>query len=254
MKKSTYHNILLLSIGLLFFSLNAQSQSTTNRNLGNFSRIHVAEGIEAILVSGNQSTAEITTQGNISPREVLTEIRGNKLRVHLEDGRRYRRVKVKVKITYQKLTGIIASSAANIQIKGDINSLEEISVSSAGSIVATGTLKGNDVEIEASSAGDFEGKVQVNSLRVNVSSSGGVMLSGGNASNMVAKGSSSGRVRALEFSCESADVRVSSGASIRMNVKRAIMGRASSGGSIRYTGNPTKVNVSTSSGGSIRRR
>ena len=254
MKKPTYHNILLLSLGLLFFSLHAHSQSKASRNLGNFSRIHVAEGIEATLIAGNQPSAEITTEGNVTPQEVMTEIRGNKLRVHLEDGRRYRRVKVKVKITYQKLTAIIASSAADIRVNGNINTIQEISVSSAGSIVATGTLKGDEVEIGASSAGDFEGKVQANSLRVSVSSSGGVMLSGGNSSSLVAKGSSSGRVRALDFSCESADVRVSSGASIRMNVKRAIMGRASSGGSIRYTGNPTKVNVSTSSGGSIRRR
>ena len=254
MKKFTYHNVLLLSVGLLFFSLSAQSQSTANRNLGSFSRIHVAEGIEAVLIPGNQTTAEITAEGNISPREVLTEIRGNKLRVHLEDGRRYRRVKVKVRITYRKLTAIIASSAARIQVKGNIDDMEEISVSSAGSILATGTLKGNQMEIGASSAGDFKGKIQANNLRVSVSSSGGIMLSGGNALSMVAKGSSSGRVRALDFTCESADVRVSSAASIRMNVKKTIMGRASSGGSIRYTGNPTRVNVSTSSGGSIRRR
>ena len=161
---------------------------------------------------------------------------------------------MRIKITYKSLTAVYASSAGSIKLKGNIDNLEEISVSSAGSIVADGVLKGQDVEIGASSAGDFEGKVQANNIRISVSSSGGVMLSGGNAASLTAKGSSSGRVRALDFSCESADVRVSSGASIRMNVKKAIMGRASSGGSIRYTGNPTRVNVSTSSGGSIRRR
>lgn len=249
MKKSIALILLLLSCSLI-----VQAQSTETRNLESFSRIHVAEGIEATLVPGNKESIDISVQGNISTQEVLTEMRGSKLRIHLEDGRRYRRVKVKVNVTYRSLTAIIASSAARIKVKGNLDNMQEISVSSAGSIYAEGTIKGSDMELDASSAGGFEGKVQATNIRVRVSSSGGIRLSGGSTGSLLAKGSSSGRLRGYDFTCESADVRVSSGASIRLNVAKAIEARASSGGSVVYTGSPQKVRVSSSSGGSIRKR
>ncbi|EAY27079.1 head GIN domain-containing protein [Microscilla marina] len=249
MKKS-----IALSFALLLLTLVAQAQSTETRNLEAFSRLSVAEGIKAIVVKGNTEAIDISVSGNITAKEVLAEIKGDRLRVHLEDGRRYRRVDVKVKITCRSLTAISASSAARIDLQSNFKNIAKVSASSAGSVKTNYTISGSSMALNVSSAGRFEGKVQANDLKLNASSAGKMLLSGGSTNTLVARGSSSGRIKAQDFTSQSAEIRVSSGGSIRVNVSQTIEARASSGGSIIYAGNPQKVNVKSSSGGSIRKR
>lgn len=249
MKKS-----IALSFALLLFAFLAHAQSTETRNLNSFSSLSVAEGIKAIVVKGNTESIDISVSGNITTKEVLTEMNGNRLRVHLEDGRHYRRVDVKVTITCKSLTSLKASSAASISLQSNFDNIIGMSASSAGSIKTSNTISGNEMRVSVSSAGRFEGNVKATTLRLNASSAGKILLSGGSATTLLAKGSSSGRIKAYDFNSQSADVRASSGGSVRINASESLNARASSGGSVVYAGNPQKLIVKSSSGGSIRKR
>jgi hypothetical protein len=88
------------------------------------------------------------------------------------------------------------------------------------------------MEVDISSAGNFnaEGKVEV--IEVDVSSAGSMS--------------------AFDLECKRADLATSSAGSIKITVTEEIEAKASSGGNIRYKGNPDKKRVSSSSGGSVK--
>ena len=88
-------------------------------------------------------------------------------------------------------------------------------------------------------------------LIVEVSSSGDLTVSGTANSQKVGV-SSAGSYYGYEMTSTSARVNVSSAGSAKVNVSEDIRASASSGGSVRYKGNPERRDTNSSSGGSVR--
>lgn len=94
------------------------------------------------------------------------------MRAHLTSGS-WKRVDVKVYVTYIALEKISASSAANVFADAAIKSNEmEITASSAGSVEIA--LDANNVTADASSAGRIELEGKTKSLEAEASSAGNV--------------------------------------------------------------------------------
>lgn len=241
--------IFLLSIAALL-SITVWSQSGATRSLDSFTKVSTQEGIEAILTKGTKESARIEADG-IDIEDVITDVSGGTLSLEL-DGDNHRNVDVTIYVTYVELSGLRASSAGSIDVrdkviaKGDF----DIRCSSAGDIEAT--IEADEMDIDVSSAGDVELVVIVNELDMEVSSAGDIEIEG-TAKYVEASASSSGDIDGYDLTCDEADLRASSGASIKLTVKEKLDGRASSGGSIRYEGNPKYVDANSSSGGSVKR-
>jgi len=217
-------------LGLLLFVV-GYTQEKDERDIGAFDRIKVSQAIEVELRKGNDEKVSITASG-IDIDRVVTEVRGGTLRIYLDGHRFPRRMDVKVLVTFTEIIGIYVSSAAEVYSQSVIKTDNlDIDVNSAGSIELE--LEANSVEIEASSAGSVELAGKVIELEVGVSSAGSI--------------------RAYDLEAEEAYIRVSSGGSVKVTVTKKIDARASSGGSVRYRGNPNKEYTSSSSGGSVRR-
>lgn len=206
------------------------AQETETRNLSTFTGVKVSEGISVYLKKGDKESAKIEVTGT-SPSNVITEISGSYLKIHMREGN-HRNVNAKVYVTYVSVQKLFASSA--------------------GSIYSSETLKGNDMEINASSAGTIEVLVDAGRLEASASSAGDVEIQG-KARNVVMDASSAGEVDAYDLQADDAEVEASSGGSVKLSVKTGIEARASSGGSIRYRGNPDKSNTTSSSGGSVKK-
>jgi hypothetical protein len=243
MKKLTLFTLAVLLAAQLF------AQSST-RELSSFTKVAAGESIEVFLTKGAKESARIVTDG-IDLDEVMTEVSGGKLSIFLE-GNSYRNVDVKVYVTFVKLDGVKASSSASVTMKeryvteGDF----DIACSSSGDISME--LKANSVDLDVSSSGDVDIMIEANELDIEVSSSGEINISG-SVQELEASASSSGEIDGYELVVKNADVRASSGASIKINVTDSIDGRASSGASIRYKGSPSNTSVDSSSGGSVRK-
>jgi hypothetical protein len=222
----------LMVIFLMVCSILTQAQETQTRSLGNFSGVKAAEGIDVYLKKGDKESAKIEVTGT-SPENVVTEVSGSYLKVHMRDGNNhYRNVNVKVYVTYVQIDKLSASSAGNIYSEGPIKAKSmEISASSAGTVEVS--LETGSVEVSASSAGDIELKGKTTTLSVEVSSAG--------------------EIDAYDLEAESAEVETSSAGSAKINVTKNLIAHASSGGSIRYRGNPDKQVTDSSSGGSVKK-
>ncbi len=221
---------LLWIAGLFLVTLPAMAQETQQRNIGSFSGIKVSEGVDVYLKHGDKESLKVEASG-IKLENVITEISGSYLKIHL-DGNNRGRINVKVYVTYVKLEKLYASSAGNIFGEAPIRAESmTLQCSSAGNIEIT--VEGQRVDASASSAGQIEIKGRVREFRADVSSAG--------------------QINAYDLESQKADVEASSAGSVRVSVETDLHANASSGGSIRYRGNPSRSVTNSSSGGSVKK-
>ncbi|MEO1254037.1 MAG: head GIN domain-containing protein, partial [Bacteroidota bacterium] len=241
----------IITLGILVARF-AFAQTEETRSLSSFSEVSANEAIDVYLQKGNREEAKVVAS-NIDLEDVLTEISGNRLKIHL-DGNKWKNVDVEVYVTYKSLDAISASSAASVTSKGviDANGDDfEVSVSSAGDIDVK-IENADELSVEAGSAGDARLEVDAKEIEASVSSAGEIDISG-IVEKQEVEASSSGDYNGYDLASEEADARASSGGSVRVNVSNKMDGRASSGGSVRYKGSPKYVNASSSSGGSVKK-
>lgn len=235
----------IILFGGFTLSLSAQN----SRQLDAFTAVTAQEGIDVYLKKGSEYTAKVKAEG-LDLDEVLTEVSGNTLKIHLEDNN-YRNINVTVWVTYKELDELRASSSASIIVEDLVKANDfDLGASSSGSIQLQ--LEADDVDIDVSSSGEVEIKLKATSLDAELSSSGEINIEG-SASSADINTSSAGEFDGYDFGVRTADLRSSSGSSIKITVSEEIEGRASSGASIRYKGNPKYVNADSSSGGSVRK-
>ena len=216
---------------VLLIAVQSYGQQREKRDVGSFDEVQVSQAIDLYLKKGTKESVEVEARG-VDYDEVLTEVRGSRLKVHLS-GNRYRNISVKVYVTYVELEGISASSASTVY--GD------------------GVIKASRLTIDVSSAADVEVSVDVSDIiTISASSSGDVEVAG-KAKYLEVEVSSAGGVDAYDLEAENVRVRASSGAGAKVNAKNEIDAHASSGASIRYIGSPAKSRTDSSSGGSVRK-
>ncbi len=214
-----------------FYGTALFAQQSETRNVGAFSGIKVSEGIDVYLKKGDKETLRVEVSGT-AIENVLTERSGDILRIHMAEGRYRGSRTVKVYVTYVEVNRLSASSAANIY--------------------ADGVIKSRALTLTASSAGTIEANIEVESLTASASSAGDIELKG-RAKRVEIEASSAGDVDGYDLETEEATIRASSAGSIKVSVTQQIEARASSGGTIRYRGSPSKTNINSSSGGSVKK-
>jgi len=216
---------------LIFPVLGGFAQESQTRPIGSFSGVKVTEGIDVYLKKGDKESVRVEVTG--TPIEnVITEISGSYLRVHMRDGNYRGKVDAKVYVTYAKI--------------------DKLSASSAGSIFSEGTIEADDMEVSASSAGSIEITVKAESVEASASSAGEIELQGKTRSLEI-DASSAGQVDAYDLEARKVSAQASSAGSLKVNAVEELNAHASSGGSIRFHGNPNKSITDSSSGGSVKK-
>ena len=161
----------------------------------------------------------------------------------------------------------LAENHLQIDSKKKINNLQEsvirvyhtkpliyYSTQSGSQLISKGKVIGENITINTSSGSNLE--LNIKSKNTNIScSSGSLIILKGTSINLEANASSGSSLEAENLSVKNADLVVSSGANIEIDVKKSIEAKASSGGSITYSGNPSNKKIKKSiSGGEISKR
>lgn len=221
---------LTITIALLAFSMMVLAQQSEVRQLSSFNGIKAAEAVDVYLKKGDKESVRVEVTGT-SLDNVITEVAGSYLRIHMREGN-YRNRNVKAYVTYV--------------------SLDKISASSASNVFSDGPIKANQMDVSVSSAATVELQLDAGDVTADASSAGDVVLEG-KARSLEAEASSAGDIDAYRLECEVVDARASSAGSIKVNATKELTARASSGGDVRYRGNPIKTNTDSSSGGSVKK-
>ncbi|MEZ4974346.1 MAG: head GIN domain-containing protein [Cyclobacteriaceae bacterium] len=218
-------------VGIVLLShLSVFAQQSEVRSVGSFNGVKAAEAVDVYLKKGDKESVRVEVSGT-SLSNVITEVSGSYLRIHMATGN-FRKTNVKAYVTYVSLEKIYASSASNV--------------------FSEGVIKTSSMDVNVSSAATVELELDAGEVTADVSSAGDIVLEG-KAGSLEAEASSAGDIDA--YNLESGDVRAraSSAGSIKVNATKSLDARASSGGDVRYRGNPMKTNTDSSSGGSVKK-
>ena len=212
-----------------------------------FTKVKVSTGIELIIDQGSEISLTVEADENLHDI-IITEVEGGKLKIYTEKN-------------------IWKSASKKVYLT--VNTPEELKASSGSNVITTNVIKATDLHIGSSSGAKLTLEVTAVNLISNTSSgasanidvnANSVVSSSSSGSNMKIKGkstnhetsaSSGSSINAYKLLSKNVTIKVSSGASISVHASESIDGKASSGGSISFEGNPEKITRKTSSGGSI---
>lgn len=234
------------TLNILFFFTISVFITSCNWNLGekgngNVAREQRLTGMDFDKISSSAGTDVYITQGSI--KEIIVETDENLLayiETKISEG--------ELSITTSQRMGRATKRKVYVTFK-DINALR---ASSGSEIIGQSLIKSEDLNLRASSGADISVEVLCRNISVKVSSGSEIKLKG-KASLFSGKASSGGEITAEKFQVISATAQASSGADIKIAVKVNLDAKASSGGSIRYLGNPQVLNTNKSSSGSVKK-
>ena len=208
-------------------------QTERSYDLVGFSALDVATGIEVEFTTGDAHSVTVANKNGAWDKiEVKVEDDTLYLKKPYTSGLGYKRNKEKFYVT--------VSAPA-------LYSLE----TSSGSKVSGTGLSGDTVYVDTSSGSSVNvSEIDAGEIEIDTSSGSSVTLAGTCAS--VSSDTSSGSsLRATDLICDAATLSSSSGSSMSVTAKQSVDAKASSGASIRVSGNPASQNVKKSSGGSV---
>lgn len=225
-------SILSLSLFSCNFNIGIEGNGnvvTKERNLnGSYDHIEVSRGLDVYLTQSETESLKVQADENLHDI-IITEIEDNTLKIYADENIKYSEVK-KVMLSFKDISKISAASGSDVY--------------------GTNIIRSENLELEIASGADMELEVEIQSLRC-VASSGGDLNIKGTADTLKVTASSGGDVNAKDLSTLITHATVSSGADIIVNVSKELTAKAESGGDIRYTGNPEKVNKSNGVSASI---
>lgn len=225
-------NLVLSSCWFLGPSVRGNGNVTEEvRQVGDFDQIDVSRGMNVYITQGTPQKVVVIADNNL--HEVIeTRVEGQTLKIFVNENVRWAKEK-KVMVTVEKLTSVKTSSGSNAWSQNQIMS--------------------EDLELRASSGANLTMEVNAKSLNADCSSGANIKLSG-LAKEAELEASSGANLIGDELKVDNCRMKTSSGANVSATVNERLDAHASSGGNVVYYGEPKSTEVSTSSGGNIRKK
>ena len=196
---------------------------------------------------------------------VNIKLEGFKLNLNKED-------EFKATVYLKDPYALKASSSATITAKTPIKTATlNIDVSSSGEVIIPDLTATNRVVINGSSSGEIEAKITAPLLRCDVNSSASAdlehigteaVLNAASSADIDIKGStnkvtattnSAGKIDGEEYTAKEASCRANSAGKITLHITGSLSAKASTGGSVIYSGDPNVQSLDTSTGGRVRK-
>ena len=213
-----------------------------------FDRVDAARAVKVVITG--KATDKITIQADDNIMEyVVVEAKGGRLTATIDKSvNNVSNADVTVTVPANgRIRALDASSAARVTLTADKFSID---ASSAARIDAA--VKSTSCTVAASSASNIDAAIETGSCTVGASSASKITLKG-SADKCSIDMSSAAKLSAAEFTVADCSVDTSSAAKATVNCTGKLRAEASSGSSIRYTGD-CQTSISKSSGGSVSRK
>lgn len=240
MKKIIY----FLLLNILVLKLFAQDKvvydaNVEKRNISSFHAIKVSHGIQLLIQQSNTEDVAVSAETVEVRNAIKTEVVNGELRIYIDqkpqkwwDELKHHGIHVKAYVSIKNLDHLDGSSGSKTKIDGTLNT-NNLSIDLSSGAYLTGSFKAAKLDIDQSSGAKSDVSGTVDDLTVKTSS--GAKFSG------------------YELEATKGRADASSGSKIELSVSKEFSASASSGGGIEYKGAGALTDVSTSSGGKIRK-
>ena len=198
-----------------------------------FSEISISSGIQLYLTQSNTQSVAVSASEQGFRDRIITQVVNGKLTIYFDrKGARWGGKKdLKVYVSFTELKALKANSGAHVRL------LESASV--------------KDLSLDFSSGAHGDLFFTASSTTVDLSS-GAQLVAKGTVNLLNVEASSGALFKGFDLKAKDVNARSSSGAGIRVFLTGELVGKASSGGAVRFQGTPTLVDVDVNSGGVIK--
>ena len=217
-----------------------------------FDRIDAARAVKVVITDKTSGKITIAADDNIM-EYVVVEAKGGRLTATIDKSvNNVSNADVTVTVPANgRIRALDASSAA--RITSDVTlTADKFSIDASSAARIDATVKSTTCAVAASSASDIDAAIETGTCTVEASSASKITLKGSAAECSIDMSSAS-KLSAAEFAVTDCSVDTSSAAKATVNCTGTLRAAASSGSSIRYTGD-CKTSISKSSGGSVSRK
>jgi len=234
----------LFLVGILTLSAVAQERviydaNAEKREVSAFHAIKVSHGIQLLLKQGNEEALAISAERPEYANAVKTEVVNGELRIY-------------IKQDMEKWWQQTKRKGFPVKAYVSFKNIDRLNASSGSKTTVDGRLSGNKLSVDLSSGASLDGELAVGTLNIDLSSGAKGHVKG-SVENLSVVTSSGAHFYGYDLSAAVAKANASSGGKVELNVSKSLAASASSGGAIVYKGNGGISNVSTSSGGKIRK-
>lgn len=230
--RARYSSVTLLSFTAI--ALAASAQQSALRPLAGFDAIEVGGGIDLDVRQGQEFVVEVEAEGD--PADIITELRDKTLVIRHKSSRSFFQWNdddARVRVTLPALAALTASGGSDAR--------------------AQGTFAGDNLKLVASGGSDLTIAVSTGALDATASGGSDLRLSGSARSARI-RSSGGSDLDASQLMVDEVEVDSSGGSDVMVAVRNSIVGSASGGSDIVYSGEPRTVDVDSSGGSDVRRR
>lgn len=207
------------------------------RTVGEFHGIEVATGVHLHLSNG--ATAEVAVSASAAEfrDRIVTEVKNGILHIH-----------------YDSKTGAINRRREAKELKAyvAVTNLDELRVITGAIVSIQGTLKLPALKLQATTGAVVKGEVDLGQMKVHQNTGSVVKLTGKTGSLQV-EGNTGSQFTGENLVAGTCQAEVSTGAQVQVHADRELEIKASTGGQVRYAGNPQIRAINVNSGGQVKR-
>ena len=212
---------------LLFFTIPALSQLNIDRDLGDFSKVAVYDGIDRELVKSEENKVEITGKNTSF---VVVKNKNGDLKIRLNLERRFSGDRTKVTLYYKTLYNIISHEGSNVFSKD--------------------TLKQADLNVKANSGSTQNFLINLNTLNSTAATGANINLSG-KAEYHDTTASTGGEINAEKLTTTETYASSTTGGVLNVSATKELEANSKFGGIINVHEKTDKITESISVGGVV---
>lgn len=237
--------VLILAIAFLSGSANAQwwggkkiegngNLTTNDRNVGDYDEIGVAGSFTVILIAGEEGKISVEAEENLQ-EYIITEVKGNKLKIYTEDG-----------------VSLRTSRNKDITVTVPFKDIEKVSMAGSGDVIGKDLINAQQFSCAIAGSGDMILEVNAQDVSASVAGSGDLSISGSTQKTHL-KVAGSGDLEASRLSSIDAEASIAGSGDISLNCNTGTLKASVAGsGDIVYSGKPGKVDSKVVGSGRVR--
>lgn len=203
------------------------SQEEINRNLGEFTKLSIYDGINVELIKYDENKVEASGENT---RFVVVKNKNGNLKIRLNVQKRFSGDRTMVKLYYKNIYSFIAHEGSNIFSKD--------------------TLKQADLKIKGHTGSRIDIPVQLNSISV-TSTAGAKITLRGSSTYLEASSATGSEINARNMVIEDGEVSALSGSMVDVRAETSLEAIARIGGVINVHSKTERITEKVSLGGSV---
>ena len=203
------------------------SQEEINRNLGEFTKLSIYDGINVELIKSDENKVEASGENT---RFVVVKNKNGNLKIRLNVQKRFSGDRTMVKLYYKNIYSFIAHEGSNIFSKD--------------------TIKQADLKIKGHTGSRIDIPVELNSISV-TSTAGAKITLRGSSTYLEASSATGSEINARNMVIEDGEVSALSGSMVDVRAESSLEAIARIGGVINVHSKTERITEKVSLGGSV---